>query len=61
MWAHGIHEHCSRFEHMYADFCAAGIAVFAWDHVGHGRSGGKEHQFAQGFDGVVADGLQYAR
>jgi hypothetical protein len=118
IWAHGIHEHCSRFEHMYADFQAAGIAaggggklysccirppiacestnsslvtqpsriykvknsgsnatfafqilqlhplyaaVYAWDHIGHGRSGGKIHAFPKGFDGVVADGMQYAR
>ena len=46
---------------MYADFSAAGIAVYAWDHVGHGRSGGKKHLFPQGFDGVVADGMQFAR
>ena len=36
-------------------------AVYAWDHIGHGRSGGKIHAFPKGFDGVVADGMQYAR
>ena len=29
--------------------------------MGHGKSGGREHQFPQGFAGVVADAIQYSK
>jgi len=37
------------------------VAVYALDHVGHGQSGGKQHAFPQGFAGVVADSIQFAK
>ena len=38
--AHGYAEHLGRYEHVAAHFTAQGIAVFALDHWGHGRSDG---------------------
>ncbi len=38
--AHGYAEHLGRYEHVAAHFTARGIAVFALDHWGHGRSDG---------------------
>jgi len=37
---HGLGEHSGRYEHVAADLTAAGCAVIAPDHRGHGRSGG---------------------
>lgn len=64
VWSHGVHEHLGRFERLYERFVRARIATYAWDHVGHGKSGfsgGKPHQFAAGFDAVVADAVQFAK
>ena len=64
VWSHGVHEHLGRFERLYERFVRARIATYAWDHVGHGKSGfsgGKSHQFAAGFDAVVADAVQFAK
>ncbi len=38
--AHGLHEHCGRYEHVADRLNASGYAVYALDHRGHGRSGG---------------------
>ena len=38
---HGFGEHSGRYQALAADFVAAGIAVLAFDHRGHGRSGGR--------------------
>ncbi len=38
--AHGLHEHCGRYAHVAERLNAAGYAVHALDHRGHGRSGG---------------------
>jgi acylglycerol lipase len=61
--AHGIHEHVGRFDALATALARAKVAVYGWDHVGHGRSGGElRHQFGRdGFDGVVDDAVQYAR
>ena len=40
--AHGLGEHSGRYGHMAQFFNEKGVAVFAIDHVGHGRSGGKK-------------------
>ena len=38
---HGIAEHSGRYEHIGTSFANAGFAARAYDHHGHGRSGGK--------------------
>lgn len=38
---HGLGEHLGRYEEMAIRFVEHQIAVFAFDHRGHGRSGGK--------------------
>lgn len=38
---HGIAEHSGRYEHVGATLAAEGFSVRAYDHHGHGRSGGK--------------------
>jgi alpha-beta hydrolase superfamily lysophospholipase len=38
---HGIHEHSARYAHVGTRLSAAGFAVYAADHRGHGRSGGR--------------------
>ncbi len=37
---HGYGEHCGRYEHVAERLVADGAAVYAIDHVGHGRSEG---------------------
>lgn len=37
---HGAHEHLGRYRHVAERLAAAGYAVFAVDHLGHGRSPG---------------------
>lgn len=37
---HGLAEHSGRYQHVGAWFAARGWAVHAYDHRGHGRSGG---------------------
>lgn len=39
--SHGYAEHLGRYGHVVDAFVAAGIAVFALDHRGHGRSDGQ--------------------
>ncbi len=38
---HGIAEHSGRYEHVGATLSAAGFSTRAFDHHGHGRSGGR--------------------
>ncbi len=38
---HGIHEHSSRYAHVGTRLADAKFAVYAADHRGHGRSGGR--------------------
>lgn len=38
---HGIHEHSARYTYVGARLAAAGFAVYAADHRGHGRSDGR--------------------
>ncbi|MBA4747390.1 MAG: alpha/beta hydrolase [Sphingopyxis sp.] len=38
--AHGLFEHAGRYAHVAARMNAAGLAVVALDHMGHGRSDG---------------------
>ena len=39
--SHGLGEHSGRYEHVAAAFNAAGLHVYALDHLGHGQSPGK--------------------
>lgn len=38
---HGLGEHCLRYQRLAAFFNQHGFAVYASDHAGHGKSGGK--------------------
>ncbi len=38
---HGVHEHSSRYAHVGTRLSASSFAVYAADHRGHGRSGGR--------------------
>ncbi|MGC7298937.1 alpha/beta hydrolase, partial [Mycobacteroides abscessus subsp. massiliense] len=39
--SHGFGEHACRYDHVARRFNEAGYLVYALDHRGHGRSGGK--------------------
>ncbi|APX33493.1 lysophospholipase [Brachybacterium sp. P6-10-X1] len=52
--AHGYGEHVGRYAWVADRLAAAGAAVHAVDHVGHGRSDG-ERVLIEDFDQVVAD------
>jgi alpha-beta hydrolase superfamily lysophospholipase len=39
--SHGFGEHARRYDHVAARFGESGLVVYALDHRGHGRSGGK--------------------
>ena len=41
--AHGVGEHALRYEHVAQALAAAGYAVWADDHRGHGRTGMQQH------------------
>lgn len=38
---HGIGEYCERYQHVAQFLTSQGYALYAFDHVGHGKSGGK--------------------
>jgi alpha-beta hydrolase superfamily lysophospholipase len=38
---HGVAEHSGRYEHVGKRLADSGFAVYALDHIGHGRSGGR--------------------
>lgn len=50
---HGLHEHSGRYRHVAARLNAAGYAVYALDHPGHGRSPGSRGNIG-GMDAAVA-------
>jgi alpha-beta hydrolase superfamily lysophospholipase len=52
--AHGYGEHVGRYEHVAAALVANGAAVYAVDHVGHGKSEGERVLIAD-FERVVDD------
>jgi alpha-beta hydrolase superfamily lysophospholipase len=51
---HGLSEHSVRYEHVGAFLAELGLAVYAHDHLGHGRSGGKRGWVAR-FDDFLDD------
>jgi alpha-beta hydrolase superfamily lysophospholipase len=51
--AHGYGEHMGRYQHVAERLNAAGFAVYALDHHGHGRSAGKRGRI--GLRAAVAD------
>jgi alpha-beta hydrolase superfamily lysophospholipase len=51
---HGIGEHSRRYDHLAEAFVEKGYAVYAYDHRGHGKSGGERAHFTS-FDLPVED------
>jgi lysophospholipase len=51
---HGIGEHSRRYNHVAEAFIQQSYAVYAYDHRGHGKSGGERAHFAS-FDLPVED------
>jgi alpha-beta hydrolase superfamily lysophospholipase len=45
--AHGYGEHAGRYEHVASALVAGGAAVYAPDHLGHGRSDGERVEVAE--------------
>ena len=52
--AHGIGEHSGRYAHVADYFTKRNLAVWACDHRGHGKSGGKRGH-VDNFDDYLAD------
>src|SRR5688572_21317022 len=57
---HRGHEHSGRLAELAAPFVADGLAVFAWDARGHGRSPGRRG-YPSDFAQVVRDVDDFAR
>lgn len=51
---HGLGEHSGRYPHVAAALVDAGCAVYAIDHRGHGKSGGKR-TFVRSYDEFMRD------
>lgn len=51
---HGISEHSGRYEHVGRQLAQAGMHVVAYDHQGHGESGGI-HGFVEQFERYLDD------
>jgi lysophospholipase len=58
MLVHGLGEHSGRYAHVAARLTAAGYAVHALDHRGHGKSGGKR-AFVKTYDEFMSDLAQF--
>ncbi len=57
---HGLGEHSGRYAHVAARLVAAGCAVHALDHRGHGRSEGKR-AYVRSYDELTDDLLMFRR
>lgn len=51
--SHGLGEHARRYDHVIAELGKLGLVVYAPDHRGHGRSGGKRLELKSWSDYVV--------
>ncbi len=49
---HGLAEHCGRYGNLVDHFVSRGYAVYAHDHVGHGRSSG-QRVFVEQFEDLT--------
>jgi acylglycerol lipase len=58
MLVHGLGEHSGRYGHVADRLTAAGYAVHALDHRGHGKSEGKR-VFVKSYDEFMADLIQF--
>ncbi|MCP3935057.1 MAG: alpha/beta hydrolase [Actinomycetia bacterium] len=58
MVVHGLGEHSGRYQHVAETLVAAGCAVHALDHRGHGKSDGKR-TFVKSYDEFLVDLAQY--
>ena len=56
--AHGMGEHARRYDWLAGQLNAAGYAVFANDHRGHGRSTNPGYLGADGWNRVLADAYE---
>lgn len=52
--SHGLGEHSGRYQNIVAPLLANGISIWALDHRGHGRSGGKRGHVVR-FDQYIED------
>ncbi|CAK4072395.1 unnamed protein product [Aphanomyces euteiches] len=59
LFLHGLGEHCSRYDSMFATLASQGIAVYTMDHHGHGKSDGERHD-CNVFEDFVLDINQFA-
>jgi acylglycerol lipase len=44
---HGLGEHCERYMNVVNHFVPLGYAVYAWDHIGHGKSDGEREMVSR--------------
>jgi lysophospholipase len=58
MIVHGLGEHSGRYAHVAERLTAAGYAVHALDHRGHGKSEGKR-VYVKSYDEFMADLIQF--
>lgn len=59
VFCHGIGEHSGRYEHVGSAFAKEGIAFYALDHQGHGRSEGPRGHITS-YEGLLQDVDQLA-
>jgi len=57
---HGYGEHCGRYEAFVDEMLSLGIAVYAYDQRGHGRSGGKMG-YISSFRGLLPELIRVLR
>ena len=53
-WHHGLQEHIGRYDSIFTAMADRGVAVFSFDAVGHGKSGG-DRAFVDKFSNLTTD------